>query len=222
MKTYIIKNIKSLILIGVIIIVSSCDSAKYALNFKKDKKAVDTLTIISPAINIVAKSNDYEFIDSTLNAKNKELIEYITTQVLDSKYFLETQHKSTFNFNDLNKVFNQLDSSTENIIDISAKSLINNLVIEKTNRYALLIIYYGEFNPDFPPHYKLGSALGGTIVITPNTKTKGESDLRLLIIDTNMDKIVFYDRIISSFYDAREPYDIEQMTRKILKRIYYK
>ena len=81
--------------------------------------------------------------------------------------------------------------------------------------------YFGTINPDFSPHHNLTAGMASnSIVIAPHTKP--HSDLQLLIIDTESNEIVFFDQRETSNIDPRVPEEVEQVTKTILKKIYYK
>lgn len=196
---------------------------KYSPEFKKVKKGVDTLTLINPVVQIVAKSFETEYTNLTLATENQKLIDSVTTHLLSKKYKLEraiTPSTNIINFSDL---FNQLENSSKSLNKASSKQIFNKQITYCKSRYALLLVYMGQINPDFPPHYKLNTAVfSNTIVITPNNPTKAISDLRALIIDTEQEEIVYYDRLTTSKYDARTSGEVAQITKDLLKKIYYK
>ena len=201
----------------------SCVPAKYSADFKKEKKGIDTLAIFKPIVNIVAKNNRTEYTDSILIRDNQELLESITFDLLSKKYTIEKILLPSMDINIFSDLFERLENSSKSLNKISSRQIFIEQNLECKNKYALLLVYFGQFNPDFPPHFKLYSAmLASTIVITPNNPSKSQSDLRLLIIDTEMEEIVFYDRINSSKYDARVLSEVGQMTKKILRKIYFK
>jgi hypothetical protein len=204
-------------------ILSAFIPAKYAADFKKEKKGIDTLTVFSSIVQVVSDDNITRYIDSTLSDKNQMLLDSITYALLSKKYTLEKVSLSSVDIGNYADLFEQLENSPESLDKISARPLLNNQHLKCKSRYALLLIYNASYHPDFPPHYKLNSVLVySTIVITPGNPTASDSDLRLLIIDTQTENIVFYDRINASKYDARVIYDLDQMARIILKKIYYK
>ena len=201
----------------------SCVSTKYSADFRKEKKGIDTLAIFKPVVNIVAKNNRTEYTDSNLIRDNQELLESVTFNLLSKKYTIEKILLPSIDINIFSDLFERLENSSKSLNKISSRQIFIEQSLECKSKYALLLVYFGQFNPDFPPHYKLKSAmLASTIVITPNNPSKSQSDLRLLIIDTEMEEIVFYNRINSSKYDARVLSEVGQMTKNILRKIYFK
>ncbi len=99
--------------------------------------------------------------------------------------------------------------------------ILNHFGSEIKNRYALLLIFYSNYNPDYQSHYNAKMGLATTKILV-DKKTKPFSDLRLIVMDTLNKEIVFYDNISSSNFDPRLEVEIETMTKKILKKIYYK
>jgi hypothetical protein len=197
--------------------------AKYSADFKKNKEKIKTLTILNPIVHIVANNNRVEFIDTTLTKVNQKLVDSITHGLLIKKYTLEKALLPLMDYNRFTTLFEQLENSPKTIGSISSKPLFNNSDIEFKSKYALLLVYYGQYHPDFPPHFKFtAAAVTGTIILTPNNPTKSIADLRLLVIDTENEEVVFYDRINSAKYDARISNEVRQMTKTILRKIYYK
>lgn len=201
----------------------ACAPAKYAEGFKQTKKEIDTLSILPLFAHIIANNYQIEHIASTLIRANQQHIDSLTFNLLSKKYTLEKVELPAKELNVFSEVFSQLEESPKTLSKISSKPLFDVQHLTAKNRYVLLMVYFAQINPDYPPHYKLNSAMvSNTIVITPNNPTRAFSDLRLLIIDTEKEQIVFYDRIESSKFDARVPGEVEQMTRKILRKVYYK
>jgi hypothetical protein len=197
--------------------------AKYAPDFKKDKKQIDTLTIFSSFAHIVANNNVTAYADPSLAIANQKVMDSLILDLLDRKYILESQNLPQINPDQFADLFAQLEQSPKTLNNISSRELLENLNTPCKNKYALLLVYHGQYHPDFPPHYKFNSAVQyNTIAITPNNPTKSTSDLRLLVIDTEQEEVVFYDEINSSKYDPRVKSEVEQMTRNMLKKIYNK
>lgn len=197
--------------------------AKYAPGFKKDKKQIDTLTIFSSFAHIVANNNVTAYDDPSLAITNQKVMDSLTLDLLDRKYILESQILPQIIPDQFKGLFEQLEQSPKILKKISSRKLLKNLNTPCKNKYAVLLVYQGQYHPDFPPHYKFKSVVqANTIAITPNNPTKSTSDLRLLIIDTEQEEVVFYDGINSSKFDPRVKSEVEQMTRNLLKKIYYK
>ena len=196
--------------------------AKYNKGFKNEKKKLDTLTVLTSFVQISANNNKYKVEDIELSIFNQRLIDSVTINLLQKKYVLNKSQLST-NRLDFVEIFESLENSSKTLNKISSKKLFKNLKINLDGKYALILLLNGQYHPEFPPHYTRDAAfMSGTIIISPNNPIKAESDLRLLVINTENDEIVFYDRINSSQYDARVSSEIKIMTRKILKKIYYK
>jgi hypothetical protein len=196
---------------------------KYSGDFKKEKKEIDTLTIFNAIVYIVSDNNRSEFVDIALSQINQKLLDSVTYNLLSKKYKLEKAFITSIDIKIYNDLFVKLDTSSKSLNKISSKPLFINQKIACKSKYALLLVYQGQYHPDFPPHYKLNKAmLSSTIVIKPNNPTAANSDLRLLIIDTETEEIVFYDRLHTSRFDARVDTEIIQMTRNILRNVYYK
>ena len=216
------RNITSgIIILGlVIIILTSCGSAKYSSNFKNQKKYLDTLTIFTPLVTVVAKNSKINYIDSVLTHSVQLLIEKQTFDLLSSKYRLEKKQLAQIDQKSFDKIYSQIENSGKRISGILCDSILIQVDQNYKNKFALLIIYNGEINPDYGPHYNISAGMASNgIIIAPQTKPY--SDLRLMIIDTEIREIVFFDRINSSNYDPRVDSEIEHITKTILRNIYY-
>jgi len=195
--------------------------AKYSSDFKKAKKKIDNLTIFNPIVHIVANNQRAEYIDSTLIKVNQELLDSLTNKMLHNKYNLKNAILPVLDINMFTDLFNQLENSPKLFDNISAKGLLSKLNLEYENKYALMLVYYGQINPDFPPHYNVQRGMASNSIIIDRS-TKPYSDMRLMIIDTENESVVFYDMVNSSNFDPRISTEVEQLAKKILKKIYYK
>jgi len=196
---------------------------KHAPGFKETKKRIDTLTIINPVVQVVADNNRTRSLESDLTQIDTRLIDSITNRLLSKKYVLEKTLTPITDIEFYSELLQQLENSPSSLVNVSSRLIFDKQKTLCKSKYALLLIYNGQFHPDFPPHYKLNSAvLSSTIVITPNNPTKSISELRILIIDTEVEQIVYYDKLNTSKYDARIQSEVVQMTKDLLKNIYYK
>ena len=208
------------LIIQLIVIVSTgCSSAKYTEEFKGQKKDVDTLTIITPITSVINENSKIKGIDSSLTRINRELIEKTIFDLLSSKYKLEKSILAGFDKKLMNEIYNQIEKSPKTIKGFSTKNIIT--AGASKHKFGLLFVFDGYINSDFPPHYNTMSGLATDRIII-NPFTKPHSDLRLLIIDTQKEEIVFYNSIHTSNYDPRVSSEIEQITRNLLRKIYYK
>jgi len=220
----ITKNLKliALMLASTILFTTNCVStAKLSTEFKSQKKHVDTLCLLEPAVKIISKRGTIQSIDSQLTKVNKELLEKITSDLLDSKYIIEKSEFSINDFSILDEMYQNLENSPKLINKVSINSFLEANVVDKKSRYILLLTYIGGINPDFAPNYNIKAGIASNSVII-NPGTKPFSDIRLVIIDRIRKEVVYYDSFYSSNYDPRLPENVEQMTKTILKSIYYK
>lgn len=197
--------------------------AKYAADFRKDKKKIESLAIISPVVLVVANDNMAKQTNQWLSILNQHLFDSITCSLLSKKYNLEKVSLPDVDIHYFTEVFAQLERSPKILDEISIGQLFSKENLGCKSRYALLLVYFGQYHPDFAPHFKRNSfMLNEAIVITPGNPTQAISDLSLMIIDTESAAVVFYDRAGPSANDARLPAEMEQITRNILRKIYYK
>ena len=214
------KPIFKILLYSIILtLLSSCNSAKYSTEFKKQKKFVKELTIYEPIVTIIAENNQIKYADSTIANGAKKVIDDLTYQVLSDKYKLnKSQTKKNHNIKALNDFYEQIDNNSNTLESVSSNQIF--LGENKESRYSLLITLQGKFNPKYSPHTSLQQGYSPqSIIIIP--KARPDSDLRVMIIDNKINEIVFYDKLNTSSYDPRVKKDIERITKTILKKIYY-
>lgn len=197
--------------------------AKYAADFKKNKKNIESLAILNPVVHVVANNNLTTFTDSTLIIQNQRLFDSITCYLLSKKYSLEKVSLPDVDIHSFTGMFAELEQSPKTLDKISVGQLFGKHNLGCKSRYALLLVYSGQYHPAFQPHFKRNTALlNDVIVITPGNPTQAISDLSLMIIDTESAEVVFYDRAGPSANDARVPAEMEHITRSVLRKIYYK
>lgn len=201
---------------------SSFIPAKYATGFKQLKKEITSFSIMASHVNIVAKSRAGSFDETVFAEQVATIIDSMAADLLDNRYTIEAIKTPAINNDLLYNLIDKLEELPNTFTQISYESIFQEKIPSNQNRYALFISYKSVFNPDFPAHYKLQSAVMGNVVITPKDKTKTESDICILLHDTHEKEIVFYDRTITSMYDPRIKSEIELMVKSILKKIYYK
>lgn len=195
--------------------------AKYSADFKKEIKGIDKLTIFNPTVHIFANNTKIEYLDSNLTKANQELFEGLTNNLLFKKFTLEESTLPVLDINIFDDLFKELEDSPKLLDNISAKRLLSEVKLECKTKFALMLVYYGRFNPNFQPHYNTQSGVASNKIII-NPSTKPYSEMRLLVIDTENEEIVFYDSVNSTNFDPRVSSEVEQMAKKILKKIYYK
>ncbi|MBR9832830.1 hypothetical protein GYB57_11840 [bacterium] len=221
MKTNLNNNFGKFLLVIVTLILMGFIPAKYSSSFKKEKSKIENLTIYSPVVHITANNNKTEYKDSTLSKLNQEFLDSLTNNLLSKKYNLNNSLLSEFNINLFTELFKEVERSPKLLNDISAKEIFQKLNLKSESKYALMLVYNGQINPDYPPHYNIYSGLASnSVIVNPNTTPY--SDMRILIFDTENESVVFYDMVSSSNFDPRVSSEVEQLAKKILKKIYYK
>lgn len=219
MKSLISKATITLLLFSILL--ASCSTAKYSVSFKKQKKHLDTLSIAKPFVEIYAITRSKKYLDTTLTSSNIKTIEKTTLNLLDSKYNLKKTILKNSDTQELKQLLEKLESSPKQLVNISVKKAISYFKDDFDSRFVLLLIYNGSINPNYGTNHNLKEGMAtGLIVVNPSAKP--HSDLRLLIIDKEKEKVVYYDKFRSGNYDPRLPSQVEQMTKTILKSVYYK
>jgi len=221
MKINLNNNFGKFLLVIVTLILMGFIPAKYSSRFKKEKSKIENLTIYSPVVHITANNNKTEYKDSTLSKLNQEFLDSLTNNLLSKKYNLNNSLLPEFNINLFTELFKEVERSPKLLNDISAKEIFQKLNLKSKSKYALMLVYNGQINPDYPPHYNIYSGLASnSVIVNPNTKPF--SDMRIMIFDTENESVVFYDMVSSSNFDPRVSSEVEQLAKKILKKIYYK
>ncbi len=200
----------------------SCGTGKFATSYKLEKKSTDSLIILQPLVQIdmVDEMNNKEK-DNKLIENNKKLISDITYGLLDSKYILFDQGIADYNTDLIFNLCDHLENSENTLSGHYILDLDFSNEFKTGPKYALLIVYKGMFNPNFEPDYNIKAGMTTNTLII-NSSTKPYSDLRLLIINRENNEVVFYSSNKTTNSDPRVQAEIEQMTKLILKPIYYK
>jgi hypothetical protein len=201
-------------------------SGKYYSDFKRAKKGVDTLVLLTPHVYI-------EFSKNQKFSKDDELSEILTQQIFNNSYsLLDKKYKlaglisplDSIDASELSNLFSMLDNSNKNT-ELSTLLFIQNRMKEYTNRYLLMVVFNGYYNADFAPYYRMNQMMGSNnsirITIYPNTKFF-ESDMRILVFDNQKNIIVYYSKKYSKDIDPRIMNSVEKMTLDILRPLYYK
>ncbi|MGY5353504.1 hypothetical protein [Wenyingzhuangia sp. IMCC45467] len=204
------------------IILSSCSSVKYFGNFKKEKKKINEITILTPIVSVIEKEKYRTSINQDLSIQNSFLIDSISNKLLSNKYEkVESKKQQYSNLENLDEILNKLDNSDNNNL-ISLSKIFENKEIMTNNEYAILFVYNARYNPKFEPHYRTTSALSGMVVITPGEKITSNSNLRMMVLNTKTKQVELYDKIETLKFDPRVTQEVVQLTRTLIKKMYYK
>lgn len=180
----------------------------------------DTLFVLQPMVSVIANDNRSATTDILLTQHVRGVIDSIARNLHKKRFAIDTSRLYANNA----EAKRMLESADETVTltdtDFVAQLLPDQL--KHRSGYALLMQYNGQYHPDFPPHFKLQSAMMGVGVVTPGNPTKVVSEMRLLVVELKTGKAVLLDRTKSSKYDARRDDDLIQMTRTFLKKVYYR
>jgi hypothetical protein len=196
-------------------------AAKYAPNFKTDKKQIDSLAIIMPTVIVHQTGQGSTIIDSSLSNTNKKLIHRITKRMMKARYEIENISAPNLENFDFYNLYEKLDSSDNTLQDIACADPLSQVGGSINNRYVLFISYEALYNPNFDTDYNFKQGLKTNTLIFDKS-TKPFTECRLLVIDTKTKLVVYYDKISTSNYDPRVESEVEDLTKKILKNMYYK
>lgn len=196
----------------------SCFPTKQTSEFRQLKREADTLIVISPYLEITAYDFREKTLDSLLAEKNREIITSATKQVLSSRYALKHIEMPELNRDELLALFYDADKSSGANTMIKRQTLFPALKEIDNNQLAMFIIFHAEYNTVTTA--VRANTMTNAWSFTPSARPR--SDLRLIVFDIQTDEIVFYNRYNTRNYSASSPADMERMTRKLLKDIYYK
>jgi hypothetical protein len=216
-------QISGVLILGILLllVIKGCGSVKYSADFKSQKKHLDTLSVFTPIVTVIADNKKLKYTDTSLSNSIRLLIEKQIFDLLSEKYRLEKKQLPKTELSLFDDTYSQLENSDKRLNGIFCDSILEKFDVNYESRFVLLITFKGEINPDYGPHYNLKAGMAtNRIIIAPHTKAY--SDLRLTVIDTKTNEIVFYDKIKTSNYDPRMESEIEHITKTILKKIYYK
>jgi hypothetical protein len=211
-----------LYLIGLIwglFLMISCFPTRQTSEFRQMKREADTLIVISPYLEITAYNFREKTPDSVLAQKNKEIITRVTNQLLSSRYALKQIEMPELDREKLLTLLHEADS-TSVTNTTSYQAFFPALKEIDNNQLAMFIVFHAEYN-------SVTTAVSGntmfgnsSVRVTPSARPR--SDLRLIVFNVQTDEIVFYNKYNTRSYSASSAADMERMTRKILKDIYYK
>ena len=224
----IFKNIKkSLTLITIYLLLFSCGSSQYSSSFKAEKIDIEEILFLQPVTTIMANSQNKIFLDKRISDFNTTLIANTSVQLLSSKYNVKEDSLIKFNKEDISRLCNQLLESNRKITDLALIEKINQIKDINQERFGLLIIYNGAYNPTYESHNnwnfnKPSYINNNQITISSSFFTsKVKSELIVLLFDFKNHEIAFYNEKNSKTIDPRITKQIEQMTKMSLKSIYY-
>lgn len=214
MKTSIVKPF---LLVFALQVVSMCVLASPSAATETEQ---DTLFVLEPMVSVIANDNRSATTDILLTQHVRGVIDSIARNLLKKRFAIDTSRLFANNAEAMRMLESTDETVTLSDTDFAAQLLPDQL--KHRAGYAMLMQYNGQYHPDFPPHFKLQSAMMGVAVVTPGNPTKAVSEMRLLVVELKTGKAVLLDRTKSSKYDARRDDDLIQMTRTFLKKVYYR
>ena len=206
-----------LICIAMLLILMLCSSKKYYADFKRTKKQIDTLVLITPYVSVEYWKNKEFSKDNELEDRLGALISSRSYTLLKEKYKLVDLmlHSDFVIQEELKSLFASLEFSDKKS-ELQIPLFIQNIIKDNPDRYFLMVCFKGYYNAHFEPYHHLKQ---GVVVVN---NTLYSSDMRILIFDNQKNIVVFYDKKYSKTTDPRIIDFIEQMTLDMLRPIYYK
>ncbi len=198
----------------------SCFPTRQTSEFRQIKREADTLIVINPHLEITAYDFRERTPDSELAEKNREIITMATNQVLSSRYNLKQIEMPELDRDKLLTLFYDLDNSSGTNMTTKKQTFFPELKKIDNNKLAMFIVFHAEYNSVTTA--VSGNTMFGTSSVRITPSARPHSDLRLIVFNLQTDELIFYKRYDTRNYSARSPADMERMTRKILRDIYYK
>lgn len=212
-------NVTMLISLSIMSLFILC-SAKYSSNFKSDKKHIDTITIIEPLVRVIKTNKKENTIDTNLTNLNKKVIDRVTKRLLNAKYKTLNSNLKNAEFEKIFELYDQLNKSGKVLENISASFLLDQIEPAIQSRYAIFLNYNCIYDQSIVRNSNIRNGLASSTFIINGGNIPVE--FVLLVIDTGTKNVVYYDKIINTNYDPREESETEVLTKKILRKIYYK
>jgi len=198
----------------------SCFPTRQSAEFRQMKREADTLIVITPYLEITAFDFRERTPDSLLTESNREIITNSTNQLLSSRYALKQIEMPELDKVKLLALFNDLDNSSGTNNTAKKQTFFPELKKLDNTQLAMFIIFHAEYNSvstAVSDNTMFGTS---SVKITPSARPR--SDLRLIVFNLKTDEIIFYNRYYTRNYSASSHADMERMTRKLLRSIYYK
>jgi hypothetical protein len=196
----------------------SCLPTRQSTVFREMKRDADTLIVISPYLEITAFDFREKTFDSELTEKNQEIIARATNQLLSSKYALKHIEMPEINRDRLMALFYDLDKASN--LENKQQTFFPTLNNINSNQLAIFLVFHAEYNS--VTKAISGNSMMGTSYVRITPAARPHSDLRLVVFNLQTHEIVFYNKYDTRNYSASSPADMERMTRKILRDLYYK
>ena len=217
-----LRRISNYIIAGsAILFITNCSSARYSSEFKTHKKQLDTLSYFDPIVRIMFNDFKTQYIDTVIGQQIKMQIGEIATSILSSKYILEKQEIPEIEPELLDDLYCKFDNSKGQLNGIPCATILKDIPIAFKHRFVLLITFNSKINPDYGPHHNIARGMATNSIIFAS-HTKPSSKVRLLVLDTKLQEVVYYDLLTSTNYDPRIRSEVEHIIRNILRGMYYK
>jgi len=212
-----------LLCIATLLAVMPCKAQKYYADFKKAKKGVDTLTLLTPYVCIEAFKGQEAKRDYELEERLTKGFFNDSYLLLKKKYQLAGFPLSadSINQSEWNDLFATLEKSDKNS-EIPTPAFIQKFIKDNPVRYFLMIFFYGYYNAYYQPYENMTRGLSNNAIYISINQNLRFSDMRALIFDNQRNVVVFYNKKSSKIIDPRVSSDVEKMPSDILKSIYYK
>ena len=214
MKNFKIKNQICLIIL-LAIIVYSCTDGRYTTDFKRQSNRIDTMTFFRPSVQI----QTYKGTDSSIINFDCNQITSVIYGILFKKHKLVKYDYKDIDFGEIYLRLKDIDKTKGPICNVSIKNFIDKLDKKIGSRYALIILYYGLYNPDFEPDYNIKFAMTYN-AIPINSPASVNAFIIAVVIDSFSKEIVYYNRISSSNSDPRKGEDVRGIAQNLLQWFY--
>jgi hypothetical protein len=199
-----------------------CSTSKYSKEFRETKKHLDTYVIIESIVTIDARDRNSKTSDPSLSKSTARIVNRVVNETLSKKYKLKQLNGQEFGTKSLDSIYNYIDKNKiKELQGIKTTQNLKSNFLGQTDRYGLLISINGYYNPNYAPHFNLTAGMAtNSIVVNPTIKPR--MDIRIVVIDFEINELVYYDKFSTSNYDPRIENEVVELVRTRLRKIYYK
>lgn len=201
---------------------SACRYPKCTKNFRATKKILDTYVLMEPVVSIYARVQHSMTSNPPLSASISTLVDQITNETLSKKFRLKKIDGPKYRTSALDSLYNQIDHNrSKELKGVFTIPTLNTDFIGQPERYGLLISIVGFYNPNFNPHHNLSKGMASNSIII-NSNTKPRVFIRIMVIDFEINELVYYDKFSTDNYDPRVESEMAQIIKRRLRKIYYR
>jgi hypothetical protein len=211
-----------IVLIFILVLNLGCRYPKCTEKFKVAKKTLNTYVLLDPVVSIYARVKNAVTSNPPLSSSTSKIIDGVVNTTLSSKFNLKKIAGLKFRPSELDSLYKQMDyNKSKQLSGIAITSVLNRDFIGQPEKYGLLVSLKGYYNPNYSPHNSLASGMAGNSLIL-YSNTKPLVYVRLLVIDFEINEVVYYDKYVTENYDPRLESEMAELIKSRIRKIYYR